>query len=166
MPRCATSQGRTACRFARLIGYDGGMGSRLKLAVFIAEVAIFGGHYANWIHQRHEFLARNDARIAEREELMNPRSPKFAHARSNGWIGDVHRKTPKHASSLLGMFGEPPQNSIMLVYRVDRVPGNGWFYVGPQPQMEEQLPKDEIELAEKLFPEADFRFRIYDLIPK
>jgi hypothetical protein len=55
----------------------------------------------------------------------------------------------------------------MLIYHVDRVPRESWFrFSTDEPQMEEQLPKDDLALAERLFPEADFRFQIYDLQPK
>src|SRR5262245_6786631 len=52
------------CRFARLIGYDGGMRFRPRfslkiLLLLVAAIAAFCAYQVNWIQQRHVFLAQH-----------------------------------------------------------------------------------------------------------
>jgi hypothetical protein len=142
------------------------MGIRLKLAVFIAEVALFGGHYANWIHQRHEFLARNTARTEEYDDWQTSKKH-FGCYQITGWDGHYFRKTKRDSFSFLWLFGEERQGTIVLVFRVDKVPegsyGKTSYSLDDNEKMLKVLPEDQMKLAERLFPEASFRFRIYDV---
>jgi hypothetical protein len=117
----------------------------------------------NLIHQRHELLAKHTASQADYDALRaKPHGFKSMHT----WIGNVQRKSPKHPPDFLWLFGEAPKDTVNLVVHVNKVPpgpfGFDFIHFGPQPQMEECIPKEERESAEQLFPEADIRFMIYD----
>src|SRR5262245_16456197 len=66
------------CRFARLIGYDGGMRFRPRftlklLMLFVAAIGIFCAYQVNWIRQRHEALEElNRANVVFDTEVSAP----------------------------------------------------------------------------------------------
>ncbi len=84
----------------------------------------------NWIRQRDEFLTKNRTRALE-----------------FGYVGSFLCGGPPHianyAPGLLWVFGENPINQVDLLFPTDR----GWR----EPKPVEQT---EIELAQRLFPEA------------
>ena len=106
----------------------------------------------NWIRQRHEFLARNTARNA-----LVPASPKlFSTYQIHHVNGIYSRKTAKSLSNFLWLFSEPHHDSIVLAVQIDEQPRG---FLGNK-QLQAMLPKEECELAERLFPEADFYIRL------
>jgi hypothetical protein len=105
------------------------------LMLFVAAAGVFCGYHVNWIRQRHEFLTRNDARKIEYERLK--RAVVFHLEKLYN-----PRSTPKHSFNFLWLFGEPPEKTITLIY-----PGD--------------FPREEAELGERVFPEADFYLEIY-----
>jgi hypothetical protein len=178
----------SACRFARLIGYDGGMKFRPRfslkiLLLLVAAIAAFCAYQVNWIQQRHVFLAQHalDAQHfdeAYSQYVPDPTKPRvrpqdrkswheepwagIKHGEYFSYIGTFPRKTPKRTFNFLWLFGEQRCDQVKLMYRSDSMPtkflGMRW---GGESWALKSIPPQETDMAERLFPEADIRYIVY-----
>ncbi len=82
-------------------------------------------------------------------------------------VNYIHLKKPKKPFNFLWLFGESPQDLIVLVFHVEPAPRDGRSPLGSRLTWnEEQLPAEEIQRAEQLFPEAAIQYRLYGSEPK
>ena len=142
------------------------------LMLLVAAIAIVCAYHVNWIHQRHAFLAHNS--------LVTSQFPP-THAMGNNWPSDfragwtidqpdqlaasriIPRKTSKHTFNFLWLFGERRREQVSVVYRSASMPeraslgapsfGEDWAL--------QNIPAEEIDAAERLFPEADIRYVVF-----
>ena len=114
------------------------------LMLFVAAVGIFCAYHVNWIRQRHDFLARNAPPTLQNNGF------------GYGTVEQTYsRKTQKSSFNFLWLFGEPRKYFVLIAHRVDQKPQTFQTY-----DLLRMLPKEKCELAERLFPEADFEFQI------
>jgi len=133
------------------------------LMLFVAAVGIFCAYPVHWIHQRHEFVKKHaeDAlhfdimtKVGRTSPWMNEPWVGGEHnTHSSTHSGFVRRKTPKHTSTLLWLFGEQERREVKLVFRSDSLPNAG--------RALRSIPPEKTDLAESLFPEADIRYVVY-----
>jgi hypothetical protein len=151
---------------------------KVLVLILVAAVGIFCAYQVNWIRQRHAFLAKHvaDARQfdaitghpasdASHVAIVDPHSElESGHPRELDKLDGLHygkfpRKTSKSTFNLLWLFGEPRHEQVQLVYQVDPLmpgifsPSEAWAHTA--------IPRTEIDLAERLFPEADIGYVVY-----
>ena len=134
------------------------------LMLFVAVVGIFCAYHVNWIRQRHEFLKKNHNLNCHFVRWNGKDYGLYEGALpgiSPVYEGTISRRTPKLAFNLLWMFGEARYEQVGLLYYCDHEDrlvfgtGNG----------ENRIPRDLFDDAEKLFPEANVGYVVYDKDP-
>jgi hypothetical protein len=143
------------------------------LLLLVAAIAAFCVYHANWIHQRHAFLAQHSSDasrfastfdISDEDWPSNPNSLWVIDNPRGLWLYSVtiDRKTSKHASNLLWLFGEPSHEQVNLVFRSPSKPPGFWiFRTADKDWALQSVPTKETDLAERLFPEAVIRNVVY-----
>jgi hypothetical protein len=125
--------------------------------LFVAVIAVFAAYQANWIRQRHTFLEKY---AAVPTEFHTPKGMRFF-----VYQGSIPRTTSKHTFNLLWLFGESRRDQIQLVFCRDYRTKPDFLFGGQDKWALEGIPTDEIELAERLFPEADIGYYVYGVQP-
>jgi len=136
--------------------------------LLVAAIGVFCAYPVHWIHQRREFLKKHEV-DAVHFDIMTNVDP-FSWMKEP-WAGGQHctglstlsnvirRKAPRHTSTLLRLFGEQEFREVKLVFRSYSLPENpvdrneSWALMS--------IPREEIDQAESLFPEAYIRYVVY-----
>jgi hypothetical protein len=154
------------------------------LIVIVSIPMAWTAYQLNWIRQRHAFLAQHALDAEDFDEIYSQMVPDLMDAFNRGgspiawrdelWGGTKHgaciaslgtfpRKTPKPTSDLLWLFGEPRYEQVKLLVLSDSVPAknSSGMWSGVDAWALKNIPTEETDLAERLFPEAEIRYIVF-----
>jgi len=125
------------------------------LLLLVAVIGLFCAYHANWICQRHAFLAEH-AVEGQQFYALRDRSDEFGILFLD--IGAINRT--KHTFNLLWLFREPSCQIITLVLKTDSEPpiisgDDNWTWA------RQNDSTTKVDLAERLFPEAEIWLAVF-----
>jgi hypothetical protein len=123
------------------------------LFLVVTAFAVWIGYELNWIHRRHELINRHAHLLfavqGVEESLLDERSIAWAVESVSG--DRVAPVAPMPAPGLLGLFSERGLNDLTIIVQIDKA--------------NKLIPSSlkEIELAKRLFPEANLSLYYHPL---